>query len=215
MGIVLNTGTRSRSQTSSTIVKRRVEITDATLRLVAEDGLQGATMVRAGPASSISTAALYRYFESREAILMAAFDRLADEVLDWIRSMEDLDDIGQLRTVLSLHSDLFSSDIKRFNAPMYQFRVYLPDDRIRQHVGERTKGMIKAYEQMAERGKMRGGIRPDADSRSFVSDLLAWMYWESLTYLSGLDGADSSGGPKSIHEMLDRVLKRVAPRVQI
>jgi AcrR family transcriptional regulator len=205
----MGTGTQREARTSATISTRRAQITDATLALVADHGLQGATMLRIARIVGMSTAALYRYFESREAILMASYDQLADKVHEWIHAVGECRDAVAWRRLLSRHSELFSTDIKGFNAPMFQFRVYLPDDPIREHVKERTASMFAAYESMIEDCKARGIVRADVDAASVVTDLLAWMYWENLTYLSGF--ANESTPAKS-NEMLSRVIDGVAAR---
>jgi AcrR family transcriptional regulator len=203
----LGRGTQAAARRNATIARRRAEISAATLELVAEHGLQGATMARIADIVGLSTAALYRYFESREAILMAAYDRLADEVHEWIDSLCGCEDLTAWRELLSHHSDLFSSDIQGFNAPMFQFRVYLPDDPIREHVKQRTAQLFSAYEAMIAHCKDRGIVRSDVTPESAVAELLAWMYWENLTYLSGF--ANSSTSEKS-NEMLSRVIDSIA-----
>jgi AcrR family transcriptional regulator len=205
----MGTGTRREARTSATIAMRRAQIADATLALVAENGLQGATMLRIAGLVGMSTAALYRYFDSREAILMASYDKLADKIHEWIRAGSECDDISAWRELLARHSELFSTDIKGFNAPMFQFRVYLPDDPIRRHVHERTARMFEAYEAMIEDCKKRGVVRADVDAVSVVTDLLAWMYWENLTYLSGFA---NEATPAKSNEMLSRIIDGAAAR---
>jgi AcrR family transcriptional regulator len=191
------------TRAARTIATRRAQITSATLTLVAEHGLQGATMARIAGIVGMSTAALYRYFESREAILMASYDRLSDQVQEWVAASRECRDGAEWHALLLRHSALFSSDIEGFNAPMFQFRVYLPDDPVREHVRERTVSMFEGYKAMVEDCRTRGIVRADVDPRSVVMDLLAWMYWENLTYLTGF--ADESTEAKS-NEMLSRVL---------
>ena len=192
---------------SSTVADRRAQIIQATLRLVAEDGIQGATMIRIANIVGVSTAALYRYFDSREAILLAAFDTLIDRVLDWLRSSDRVDAVSRLWDVLSQHADLFSKDVEGFNAPIFQFRLHLPNDHIREHVSRRTEDMMKAYEDVIDDGKAQGSIRADVESRSVVSDLLAWIYWEDLSYLTGLGNGFTR---KKSADMLGRILREIA-----
>lgn len=164
-------------------------------------------MQRIADIVGLSTAALYRYFDSHEAILMAAYDRLADAVLEWIHSLSACEDLASWRELLSRHSDYFSTDIQGFNAPMFQFRVYLPNDRIRLHVAERTSQMFTAYKTMIVRCQDRRILRADVDPSSVLTELLAWMYWESLTYLS----APSDAGTRDLSsKMLARVVDDIA-----
>lgn len=205
MGTKGHTSSRQRE----TVARRRTEITAAALRLVAQHGLQGATMQRIADIVGLSTAALYRYFDSRDEILMAAYDRLADSVHEWIDALNGCQDLASWRELLSRHSDLFSSDTQGFNAPMFQYRVYLPDDLIRKHVAERTARMFSAYEDMIVRCRERGILRADLVPESAVAELLAWMYWENLTYLSS---PSRTGLRERSGEMLSRVVDSIAAR---
>ena len=164
-------------------------------------------MARIAGIVGLSTAALYRYFDSREAILMVAYDTLAGQVRGWIDSLSACEDLAAWREALAHHSHLFSLDINGFNAPMFQFRVYLPDDLIREHVREETAEMFRAYEVMIERCRERGFVRADISIESVVNDLLSWMYWENLTYLSGFATAST---PEKSNEMLSRVVDAIA-----
>ena len=181
---------------------RRSQIVQETLRLVAEYGLAGASMSRIAKAVGISGAALYRHFESREDILIAAHDVLIGRVLAWIQSFTATNVMDRLREMGASHAALFSKDIEGFNAPMFQFISWIPKDRIRAHVTRRRTEMLGWYADLIEEGKAQGSIRADVETDLIVSELLAWIWWEDLSYLEGLDIDTTLRGSAGMFERL-------------
>jgi len=186
---------------------RKAQITRETLRLVAEHGIQGTSMSRISAAVGVSSAALYRHFESRDDILIAAFDTMMDRFALWLRSSDNSCAVERLREMCGLHASMFSQDIEGFNAPMFQFTVYIPRDRLREHVRARRTEMLEAFVRILEDGKIQGSVAPEVDSDQAVADLFAWIYWEDLSYLEGLDHEFTQ---RNSAEMYGRILKRIS-----
>ena len=186
---------------------RRSQIVEATLLLVAEYGLVGASMSRIADAVGISNAALYRHFASREDILIAAHDVLIDRVFVWLNSSTARNVIDRLREMGTSHARIFSKDIEGFNAPMFQFISWIPRDRVREHVVRRRVEMLKWYADLIEEGKTQGCIRTDIETDLIVAELFAWIWWEDLSYLEGLDTEMTLKGSAN---MFDRLLARIS-----
>jgi TetR/AcrR family fatty acid metabolism transcriptional regulator len=186
---------------------RRSQITTATLRLVAEHGLAGASMSRIAEAVSLSNAALYRHFTSREDILIAAHDVLIERVFAWLRSSKPPLVIDRLRDMGRSHAQVFSKDIEGFNAPMFQFICWIPKDRVRAHVVARRIEMLEWYADLIEEGKAQGCIRADIETDLIVAELFAWIWWEDLSYLEGLDTAVTLRGSANL---FDRLMIRIS-----
>jgi AcrR family transcriptional regulator len=186
---------------------RRSQIVEATLRLVAELGLAGASMSRIAEAVGISNAALYRHFASREDILIAAHDLLVQRVFAWLRSSNAPRVTDRLRDMGGSHAQIFSKDIEGFNAPMFQFISWLPKDRVRAHVVRRRVEMLQWYADLIEEGKAQGCIRTDIETDLTVAELFAWIWWEDLSYLEGLDTEMTLKGSAN---MFDRLLARIS-----
>ena len=167
--------------------ERKTQIIEATLRLVAKYGLVGASMSRIADEVGISNAALYRHFDSREDILIAAHDALIGRVLQWLNSLQATNVADRLRELGASHASIFSRDIEGFNAPMFQFISWIPKDRVREHVVRRRVEMLQWYADLIDEGKSQGTIRPDIETDLIVSELFAWIWWEDLSYLEGLD----------------------------
>ncbi len=187
--------------------ERKAQIVQATLRLVAEHGLAGASMSRIADAVGISNAALYRHFDSREDILIAAHDALIERVFAWLKSSDSPDVIDRLREMGESHARIFSRDIEGFNAPMFQFISWIPKDRVRDHVVRRRMEMLQWYADLIEEGKAQGSIRPDIETDLIVAELFAWIWWEDLSYLEGLDTEATLRGSAN---MFTRLLARIS-----
>jgi TetR/AcrR family transcriptional regulator, fatty acid metabolism regulator protein len=187
--------------------ERKAQIVDATLRLVAEHGLAGASMSRIAEAVGISNAALYRHFDSREDILIAAHDTLIQRVFAWLNSSQAPSVVDRLREMGTSHARIFSKDIEGFNAPMFQFISWIPRDRVRDHVIRRRVEMLRWYADLIEEGKAQGSIRTDIETDLIVAELFAWIWWEDLSYLEGLDRESTLKGSAN---MFARLLARIS-----
>ena len=188
--------------------ERRAQIVQETLRLVAEHGLAGASMSRMAEAVGISNAALYRHFDSREDILIASHDVLIERIFAWLNSSTAPSVMDRLREMGATHATIFSKDIEGFNAPMFQFISWIPKDRVRDHVVARRVEMLRWYTDLVEEGKAQGTIRDDIETDLIVSELFAWIWWEDLSYLEGLDTKMTLRGSAN---MLARLLERISP----
>jgi AcrR family transcriptional regulator len=186
--------------------ERRAQIIQATLRLVAEHGLAGTSMSLIADAVGISNAALYRHFKSREDILIAAHDALIDRVYAWLKSSQAPNVVDRLREMGETHARLFSQDIEGFNVPMFQFITWIPRDRVHEHVVKRRVEMLRWYADLIEEGKAQGTIRTDIETDLIVAELFAWIWWEDLSYLEGLDRESTlKGSANMFARLLDRI----------
>jgi len=188
--------------------ERRTQIVQETLRLVAEHGLAGASMSRNAEAVGVSNAALYRHFDSREDILIAAHDVLIERVFVWLKSSLAPNVMDRLREMGDSHAAIFSKDIEGFNAPMFQFISWIPKDRVHDHVVRRRVEMLQWYADLVEEGKTQGAIRTDIETDLIVAELFAWIWWEDLSYLEGLDTDMTLKGSAN---MFTRLLARITP----
>jgi AcrR family transcriptional regulator len=164
-------------------------------------------MSRIAEAVGISNAALYRHFASREDILIAAHDALIQRVFAWLNSSQAPNVIDRLREMGTSHARIFSKDIEGFNAPMFQFISWIPRDRVRDHVVRRRVEMLRWYADLIEEGKAQGSIRADIDTDLIVAELFAWIWWEDLSYLEGLDTDSTLKGSAN---MFARLLARIS-----
>ncbi len=67
--------------------------------------------------------------------------------------------------------------------------------------------MLRWYADLVEEGKAQGSIRADIETDLIVAELFAWIWWEDLSYLEGLDTEMTLKGSAN---MFARLLDRIA-----
>lgn len=203
----VNGGAPAPGPRRSRMADRKGQIARTTRELVAQHGIHGASLARIAHSIGVTDAALYRHFGSKDDMLIAAYDTLANRVFRWIESFAGHPVETRLRKMGESHADLFSKDILGFNGPMFQFNVWLPDDRVRAHVDKTHRAIMGALVHMIEAGKAQGTVRGDVDSDLIVDELYAWIWWEDLSYLRGLD---PKGIEKRSAEMVGRIIRDIS-----
>ena len=187
-------------------VDRRRQVAEVTLGLIAKHGLPGVRLAELADEIGVTDAALYKHFASKEDILIAAYDLLVDRTLQWIAARPGVTAIERLQSIGETHASAFSRDVDGFNVPMSQFNVWIPQDRLRSHVDQMHRAIMDAFVRLLEEGKSEGCVRHDVDSEVIVSELYAWIWWEDLSHLRGLDPASIAKGSS---EMFNRILADV------
>src|SRR5512141_1265268 len=151
------------SRQTSQETKRR--LTQATLDVVAKEGVEGATTSRIAEAAGLSPAALYKHFATRRDLLLAALDTLYDTIHEVVlESSSEPDVLERLRSIGRLHSDLIVSGRGSFIYPLFEFLAATPESGLREAQGLRQLQMIRSLAAIVEEGKAQGSIRPDIDS---------------------------------------------------
>jgi hypothetical protein len=80
---------------------------------------------------------------------------------------------------------------------------------VREHVTDRRKEMLRWYAQLVDEGKSQGTIRSDIATDLIVAELFAWIWWEDLSYLEGLDTEVTlQGSANMLATLLDRIAAR-------
>jgi AcrR family transcriptional regulator len=186
---------------------RQRQVAEVTLGLIARHGLPGVRLAQIADAIGVTDAALYKHFASKEDILIAAYDLLVARVFRWIDTRPGATAIERLQSIGETHASVFSRDVDGFNVPMSQFNVWIPQDRLRSHVDRMHRAIMDAFVRLLEDGKAGGCVRGDVDLEVIVSELYAWIWWEDLSHLRGLDPRSIAKGSA---EMFNRILADVA-----
>lgn len=90
---------------SDSATPRQQQVLDCTWELIREAGLSGVTVRRVAERVGFSEAALYRHFPSKQALLLALLDRLADRLLEPLDRIarQDSPAAERLRQILFHH----------------------------------------------------------------------------------------------------------------
>ena len=85
-------------------IERRRDFTEAAIEVIGRQGIDNTRLVDVARAAGVTTGALTHYFEGKDALLLAAFDHLAQHILQELLSDETNDDLVE-RAALALPLD--------------------------------------------------------------------------------------------------------------
>jgi AcrR family transcriptional regulator len=188
--------------------KRRQQIADTTLKLVAKHGVDGATISRIAAGVGLSRAALYKYFPNREAMLEAALDLLIERAPRWIPRCSGDNVLERLMEMGDQFGPLGVSVFESFTHPWFQFAAASGAGKLTEQLGQRHLVFVRDLVALIEQGKRDGSIRVDADS-----DLIAWglMMWAWATDVARLVGLEEVLGSERAVAIFRRLLGDIAP----
>ncbi len=197
-----------RKRTRSVREKRRQQIADTTLKLVAKHGVDGATISRIAAGVGLSRAALYKYFPNREAMLEAALDLLIERVPRWIPRYSGDNVLERLMEMGDQFGPLGVSVFESFTHPWFQFAAASGAGKLTEQLGQRHLVFVRDLAALIEQGKRDGSIREDADS-----DLISWslMMWAWATDVARLVGLEEVLGSERSVAIFRRLLGDIAP----
>jgi len=191
---------KSREVVRRTTEERRREIAEATLKLVAKHGVDGATIVRISNAVGLTPGALYKHFSNREAVLAAAMD-----IMDrgsWISESSGGDVLSRLKNAAVSHSSWAEAEFETLLHPMFQFAVAAGRGAVYDEMRSRFRSFLKASAELIDEGKLDGSIRKDADSQDVAWGLLMFAWAEDVARLVGLDEMITSGASVRVFHAL-------------
>jgi AcrR family transcriptional regulator len=166
--------------------ERRRQIVQAVIEVVAEHGVPEATVSRIAGAAGVSEGTLYVYFDSREAMLMAALDSIFVEMAGLIDSSEETNALERLRDIGRRHAELMKTERGGFALPWVEFIAAGPQVGIREAVAQtQTRAFSKMLE-IVERGQAEGTIRRDLEARRLTWEWYTVVWAENMSSLMGL-----------------------------
>jgi len=151
---------------------RRQQIIDASAACFARGGFHRTTMHDICSEAGLSPGALYRYFESKEAIILAMCDRGHEEDVATIREAMELEDTSK---ILGELIRIYFSGIEdqEYCALMAELVSEAPRN---EQIGDSLRGgWVKIMEPMAAlmaKAQENGDIRPDLDAKSVAAVLM-------------------------------------------
>jgi AcrR family transcriptional regulator len=151
---------RERKPTSD----RKTEIADAALHVIARQGIAALTMATLAAELGVTAGALFRHFESREAILDAVAVRVV-ELLDASFPSEDLPPAARLEAFVRARTAVVGQapGLARLLLSE-QFALALPERSVAriQAAIEKSRGfVVRALRDAAARGEVRADLPPE------------------------------------------------------
>jgi AcrR family transcriptional regulator len=187
---------------------RRRQITEVTLRLVSEHGVNGTTLNRIAEEAGITTAALYGHFSNRREILLLAMDAVFEEVRDLHRSAKSPDALERLREIGVGHTKMVSS-AGGFATALFEFIAAPPDEGLREALGAKELMLVEDLAEIVREGQAQGTIRKNADPYYVAWTLVSRSWTEDVSYIMGI--SNQWMGPRS-ERMLSEILQGIRAR---
>jgi AcrR family transcriptional regulator len=184
--------------------ERREEIIDATLELLGQYGLEGTTVSRIAAAVGLTPGALYRHFDSRDALIDEANRVAGERALDWVETSHEPDVLRRLEELGNRHAawakDNFATVVRPF---FLELGSAQGPDLAGQMKLARFKSLY-AIADLVEEGKRQGTIRPDVPSHdvAWAVHMCAWV--EDIALLVGAEEVIAGGTfSRNLKRLLD------------
>lgn len=186
---------------------RKRQIAEVTVELIASSGVQAATISRIAEQVEVSESALYRHFESRHQILLAAMDLVYEFIADFFVYRPGVPVPEQLLHIGRRHTSLVASERYPFFDAFIELLATSPVLGLRQELAARQLVIIDKLADILKQGIADGTVRPEVDPE-LVSWELHGIYWsEDITHLMGLRRYMEQGFS---HALLTQTVERIS-----
>jgi AcrR family transcriptional regulator len=167
---------------------RKIEILDATCRVIAREGADGLRMSTVAREAGVSSALLHYYFDTRADLLMQAFehadvkaDEAAEDAIAGIPSA-----IERLRRLLLIYAgaDAVFRDDWVLWVEMWRSSIF--DERLAESVRRSSRTWIEQIEGLIEQAREEGSVPADVAVADATQRLAAVVDGLGLQILSGM-----------------------------
>jgi AcrR family transcriptional regulator len=189
--------------------ERKAQVVQVALDIIAERGIQGATLDRIAAAAGVTRAALFAHFSSKKEIMVAALDVLFEKIRAVHTSSANPNALERIREVGRHHTELLASQRQGFVFPLFEFMAAPPEEGLREELRVRHLERMREVADMVKEGQAQGTIVADVDPYE-VAWLMASRAWtEDVATLMGVTGPDEWSEERS-SRLLDRILSPIA-----
>jgi len=187
----------------------RARILDAALTLFRERGFEQATMREVAQAAGVAVGAAYYYFDSKDAIVLAFYERAQAEMLpsiadalDRVKTLE-----SRLRAVISGKFDYFAPNRRLLGA----LSAHTDPEHPLSPFGRQARAVREADIALFERAATDSGVKLPPSIRPYLARLL-WMYQMGLILFWVYD---NSPGQKRTELLYEKTLKMLVFTLKI
>ena len=183
--------------------ERRDQILEATLELLGQYGIEGTTVTRIAQAAGITPGALYRHFESRDALIDEANKTASERSTSWLDSSGEANVLRRLEELGQAHHAWAVENLATIVRPFFlELSSAGPDGAGRMSMP--MNRLFQIFTEFADEGKRQGAIRPDVPSHDVAWALLMFAWTEDIAHLVGAEEAIAEGAIlRNLQRMLD------------
>lgn len=160
------------------------KILDATIKLLDDDGLNGATTRKIANEAGVNEVTVFRKFKNKKRLLRAAKERSATQFLEELETLFDIDDDGDVETYLMTIWQNASKKIDKRNnlirISMEEVRGIPLEEKVFPKISRMIKDHLAEYfQKLIEKGIMRN-IDPDAAALTMFSIVFQITIFEKI-----------------------------------
>jgi len=187
----------------------RTRILDAALALFGERGFERATMREVAQAAGMAVGAAYYYFDSKDAIVLAFYERAQAEMLPEITAELDRAKTleARLRAVISHKFAYFRPNRKLLGA----LSAHTDPEHPLSPFGREARPIREADIALFERAATESGVKLPPTVRPYLARLL-WMYQMGLMLFWVYDRSDGQARTQLLY---DKTLKMLLVTLKI
>ena len=169
----------SRKRLSSTL--RQQQILDTTLDIIAEKGLGGVSTSEIAQRVGIVPSALYRHFESKEALIDALLDRTHMILFENVRKMtlKKSDPKENLKSLFLLHLEFIRKNPGMPKLVFSDAAVFGSPER-KEKVLSIVKNYMNKLTEIAEKGRRDGDFLQDISPEAVAFSMVSFVQYEGL-----------------------------------
>jgi AcrR family transcriptional regulator len=187
----------------------RTRILDSALEIFRERGFERATMREIATTSGVAIGAAYYYFESKEAIVMAFYERSQSEMLPLIEAQmgksKNLDSL--LQAIISTKFEVFAPNRKLLGA----LSAHADPEHPLSPFSKETAAIRQQDLSFFEKAVATSGVKLPSNLTPYLPRLL-WMYQMGLILFWVYD---RSAGQKRTRVLYEKTLKMVMVGIKL
>ena len=196
----------SRKRLSSTL--RQQQILDTTLEIIAEKGVGGVSTTEIAQRVGIVPSALYRHFESKEALIDALLDRTHMILFENVRKMtlKKSDPKEDLKSLFLLHLEFIRKNPGMPKLVFSDAAVFGSPER-KEKVLSIVKNYMNKLTEIAEKGRRDGDFLQDISPEAVAFSMVSFVQYVGL--ISNL-----SDGKTDIGELAEQAWSYIERGIQ-
>lgn len=142
--------------------RRKVEIAEAALRLINQEGLKGLSLFRLAEALGVVPSALYRHYPNKDAILDAVLELVAERLAEHVERVrrEHFSALSRLDALLAQHV-LFITSNQALPRILFSEEIIGDAERRRARLGEIIHAHVMRIAAIIAEGQQEGEMRSD------------------------------------------------------
>lgn len=186
---------------------RKEQIVNATLKLVAQYGVEGTTVARIAERVGVTVAAIYAHYSGKRELLLATLELVFKRIRAIHQSSSHSNALDRLREIGERHTAMIASKEDDLVAALFELIAAPPGLNLREVLGARHLELIHDYAEIVREGQRQGSIVAEADPEQIAWVMVSRHWTEDIAQLSGIS---SRWDQLRSMRMLDLILGSIA-----